>query len=104
MHVGLGWFFAPTLTDQSDERAAESTRDLAAAAESTKAAMRKQIEAMQRDLAMLLKSAAVQRYLGMLKNLAGVPAASRTTPAGGPATAIANPEAPRRLRCGGAHR
>ena len=53
---GPGWFFAPALTAQSDVRAAGSTDNSAAepspaaAAESTQAAMRKQIEDSQREL------------------------------------------------------
>ena len=49
----------------------------------------KNIEAPQRGLAVLQKSAGVQRHLLGLKISAGVRAASRTSPAGGPAEATA---------------
>ena len=57
--------------DRSAVRDAGSPEDPVAAAESSQAAMSKQIAAMQRDLQVLQKSADVQRELKMPKNSAG---------------------------------
>mmetsp|Transcript_65583 Transcript_65583/g.147989 ORF Transcript_65583/g.147989 Transcript_65583/m.147989 type:complete len:125 (-) Transcript_65583:367-741(-) len=51
---GLDWFFSPALTDPPEKRDAGSPEDQATAAESSLAALLKQVEALQRDPAVLL--------------------------------------------------